>query len=107
MAVKKQISIVLTVMLFCTVLINPFVNVSEFKANAAEPLEEVKISGFETDEEVWQFGLGDGVGAQGSFVRDDSEFFEGDYSGKLSGNFGAGGSFVVLKIRYGMILFNE
>ncbi|MGI2296863.1 S-layer homology domain-containing protein [Paenibacillus sp. GXUN7292] len=93
---KKQLSIVLTVMLFCTVLINPFVNASEFKANAAEPLEEVKISDFETDEEVWQFGLGDGVGAQGSFVRDDSEFFEEDYSGKLSGNFGAGGSFVVL-----------
>ncbi|GBG06267.1 hypothetical protein PAT3040_00784 [Paenibacillus agaridevorans] len=83
-------------MLLCTVLINPFMDAAAFRAYAAEQLEEVQISGFETDEEVWQFGLGDGAGAQGSFVRDGNESSEGTYSGKLSGNFEAGGKFVVL-----------
>ncbi len=94
MAVRRQIAILLTVMLLCTVFINPVMTGS--RAYADTVLDEVKLSGFETDEEVWQFGLGDGTGAQGSFIRDASEAFAGDYSGKLSGNFSAGGQFVVL-----------
>ncbi|MCU6707815.1 glycosyl hydrolase [Paenibacillus sp. J5C_2022] len=93
---KKQLSLVLAVVLLCTVLINPLMDAATFRAYAAEQLEEVQISGFETEEEVWQFGLGDGTGAQGSFVRDEIESYEGAFSGKLSGSFGAGGSFVVL-----------
>jgi len=94
LAVRRQIAILLTVVLLFTMFINPVMTGPRAYANTV--LDEVKISGFETDEEVWQFGLGDGSGAQGSYVRDASEAFAGEYSGKLSGDFSAGGKFVVL-----------
>ncbi|WP_409342640.1 sugar-binding protein [Paenibacillus sp. MBLB4367] len=71
-------------------------------ADAAEAsLQNVTVGGFETDEEVWSFGLGtEAPGAKGEYARDASVFKSGAFSGKLRGDFSAGGKYVTLRKRF-------
>ncbi|WP_238178075.1 sugar-binding protein [Paenibacillus contaminans] len=65
------------------------------KALAAETLQNVTIGNFESEEEVWKFGLGtEFPGAQGAYERDASAPRSGTFSGKLHGDFSAGGKYV-------------
>jgi hypothetical protein len=62
---------------------------------AADTLQNATIGGFESDEELWNFNLGtEFPGAKGEYVRDTSVFKSGTYSGKLRGDFSAGGTYV-------------
>ncbi|MFD0715926.1 chitinase N-terminal domain-containing protein [Paenibacillus sp. GCM10027626] len=62
---------------------------------AAEALQNVTIGNFESEEEVWNFGLGSEFpGAQGAYERDASAPRAGTFSGKLHGDFSAGGKYV-------------
>jgi len=63
--------------------------------HAAEALQNVTIGNFESEEEVWSFGAGtEFPGAQGAYERDASAPRSGTYSGKLHGDFSAGGKYV-------------
>jgi hypothetical protein len=65
-------------------------------ASAAD-IREV-VGGFETDAEGWSLGLGpEFPGAQGTFVRDDSDAQAGVHSGQLTGDFSGGGNYVQIE----------
>jgi len=62
---------------------------------AEEALQNVTIGNFESEEEAWSLGLGtEFPGAQGAYVRDTSAPKSGTVSGKLHGDFSAGGKYV-------------
>lgn len=96
MMVNRWIASTLIVFLLCAFPTPKLLFEAGATAYAAELLEETAISDFESEEEVWQFGLGDGVGAQGGYSRDETASFTGTFSGRLIGNFDTGGKFVVL-----------
>ncbi len=91
---RRWIASVLTVMLLCAFPTNGFLFDTGTTIYAEEALEEMTIGQFESDEEVWQLGLGDGAGAQGAFIRDTVDPYAGLFSGKLNGNFSSGGQYV-------------
>ncbi|MFD0715768.1 S-layer homology domain-containing protein [Paenibacillus sp. GCM10027626] len=88
-----------SVMLSLALLVSPMNGLSSGErttVHAADALQSVLIGNFESDEEVWQLGLGDQAGAKGEFVRDDVDAQSGQYAGKLSGDFSTGGNYVSL-----------
>ncbi|WP_409342518.1 hypothetical protein [Paenibacillus sp. MBLB4367] len=67
-------------------------------ALAAETLQKAPIGCFESDEEVWRFGLGtEFPGAKGEYAQDSSAAKSGVFSGRLSGDFNAGGQYVSIR----------
>ncbi|NQX67293.1 hypothetical protein HQN90_14320 [Paenibacillus alba] len=68
---------------------------------AAEPLPNTTIGNFESEEEVWNFGLGtEFPGAQGAYERDASAPRSGTFAGKLHGDFSAGGKYVAIAKKF-------
>ncbi|WP_158560688.1 sugar-binding protein [Paenibacillus contaminans] len=68
---------------------------------ADEALQNVIVGGFETDDEVWSLGLGtEAPGAKGEYVRDASVSSSGTFSGKLHGDFSAGGKYVTIRKKF-------
>ncbi|WP_246302510.1 sugar-binding protein [Paenibacillus plantarum] len=64
---------------------------------AEEALQNATIGNFESDEELWNFSLGSEFpGAQGAYGRDASAPRSGTFSGKLHGDFSAGGKYVAI-----------
>ncbi|UKS27042.1 glycosyl hydrolase [Paenibacillus sp. HWE-109] len=64
---------------------------------AADALQHTAIGNFESEEEVWNFGLGSEFpGAQGAYERDASAPRSGTFAGKLHGDFSAGGKYVAI-----------
>jgi hypothetical protein len=75
------------------VLVMGAVAVPGARANG-DGVEEL-IGGFESGDEGWTLGLGpEFPGAQGEFVRDDSDAHAGTHSGLLTGDFSQGGNYV-------------
>ncbi|TXK84554.1 hypothetical protein [Paenibacillus sp. N3.4] len=102
MVIKKwMVSFMLVLLLLSASPLFGLLSLGNTTAIAAEPLQNVTIGGFESDEELWQLGLGtEFPGAKGDYVREASTYKSGMFSGKLRGDFSTGGKYVTLRKRF-------
>ncbi len=94
---KRLVSLVLVLLLSFSSMNGLLSGGKATTVHAAEAVqnENVTIGNFESEEEVWSFGAGtEFPGAQGAYERDASAPRSGTYSGKLHGDFSAGGKYV-------------
>lgn len=98
MEMKKWMVSLVLVLLLSSLPMNgllPGGNVTTVQAE--EALQSATIGNFESDEELWNFSLGSEFpGAQGAYGRDASAPRSGTFSGKLHGDFSAGGKYVAI-----------